>query len=178
MPEPPRPSPEERVLRVRGWVLPARIDPTGRRGPTRGEAAGSSWRRSSHGFYVPASVDDSPPEQRVVEAGAVLPRLGGITGWASLRWQGARWFSGLQPDGVERTPVALVISYLDVRPQDGIEIGHEQLRPSDIVVVDGLRVTIAERSVLFEMRYAPSVARAVVVADMAMHSDLVSHEQL
>lgn len=84
----------------------------------------------------------------------------------------------MQPDGVSRTPVTLVISCLDVRSQPGIAISHEQLRPSDLVVVDGLPVTIAERSVLFEMRYAPSVARAVVVADMAMHSDLVSHDQL
>jgi hypothetical protein len=163
---------------VRGWVWPARIDRTGQRGPTRGEAAHSGWRRSSHGFYVPASVADAPPEQRIVEAGALLPSFGGVTGWASLRWQGAHWFSGIQGDQITRKPVILAISWRDVRPQPGIGISHEQLRPSDIVVVDGLAVTIAARSALFEMRYAPSVAKAVVVADMAMHADLVSHDEL
>jgi hypothetical protein len=163
---------------VRGWASPARIDPTGRCGPTRGEAARSAWRRSSHGFYVPATVDDASPEQRIVEAAAVLPSFGGVTGWASLRWQGAHWFGGVQGDGVSREPVTLVISCLDVRSQPGIVISHEQLRPSDLVEVDGLALTIPERSVLFEMRYAPSVEKAVVAADMAMQSDLVSHEEL
>jgi hypothetical protein len=126
---------------------------------------------------VPASADPEVPEQRIVEAGAVLPSVGGVTGWASLRWHGGLWFDG-RADGTTRLPVTLVISYLDIRPQPGIEISHEQLRPSDLSVVDGLSVTIPERSTLFEMRYAATVEAAVVVADMAMQADLATTEEL
>jgi hypothetical protein len=161
-----------------GLTLPVRTDPTGRSGPTPKQARGPRWRRTSRGLYVPSNVDQHDVEQRIVEAGAVLPSFGGVTGWASLRWQGARWFSGLEGDGWSPRPVTLALSCFDVRRQPGIVISHEQLRPSDLQVLDGLSLTIAARSVLFEMRYARSVGKAVVVADMAMQSDLVSREEL
>lgn len=158
-------------------VAPVRTDPTGRTGPTKKAARGPSWRRTSRGLYVPADVDGDVPEQRIVEAAAVLPSFGGVTGWAGLRWLGAAWFGGLGA-GTTRIPVTLVISCLDVRAQPGIAISHEQLRPSDLMVVDGLRVTVAKRSTLFEMRYAASVEAATVFADMAMQADVVSIEEL
>jgi hypothetical protein len=126
---------------------------------------------------VPAEVDGHRVEQRIVEAGAVLPSFGGVTGWAALRWHGAMWFNGLAGDGRLR-PVTLVISCLDIRPQTGITISHEHLRPSDLTVVDALSVTIAERATLFEMRHASSVEAAVVVADMAMQADVATTEEL
>ena len=33
-------------------------------------------------------VDSDSVEQRIVEAAAVLPSYGGVTGWAALRWAG------------------------------------------------------------------------------------------
>jgi hypothetical protein len=166
------------VGRLRGWAVPSRIDPLGVTGPTRGEAQGPAWRRSSHGFYVPASADDHEVEQRIVEAGAVLPSYGGVTGWAAMRWQGARWFSGLARDACTRLPVTIATMACDMRPVAGIAVSEERLDPTELTVHDGLRITNALRSVTFEMRYAVGVRSAVLVADMAMYADLVSRGEL
>jgi hypothetical protein len=154
------------------------MDPEGLSGPTRGEAYGPGWRRSSQGLFVPAgeSVDDV--EQRIVEAAALLPSYGGVTGWAALRWLGALWFSGLAPDATTRLPVELAIMACDIRPQAGVHISEERLDPSELTVVDGLRLTTAMRSVTYAMRHSSGVRSAVVVADMAMYADLVSIQEL
>jgi hypothetical protein len=123
-------------------------------------------------------VDGSVPEQRILEAAAVLPEYGGVTGWAALRWMGATWFSGLAPDGLTELPVTLATAGDDIRPQAGIRVSAERLGPTELTSVDGLRVTVAVRSVCFEMRYARSVRAAVVAADMAMQTDLVSPSEL
>jgi len=127
---------------------------------------------------VPAEVDGSVPEQRIVEAAAVLPAYGGVTGWAALRWLGASWMSGLAPDGRSLLPVVLATAGDDIRPQPGIQVSAERLDPTEITEQDGVRVTIAVRSLCFEMRYAVSVRAAVVAADMAMQADLVSLDEM
>lgn len=76
-----------------GLTDPVRPDPRGVRGPTPKQARGPYWRRTSRGLFVPAEVDGGLPEQRVVEAAAVLPAFGGVTGWGALRWMGAQWCS-------------------------------------------------------------------------------------
>lgn len=161
-----------------GLVAPVPIDPTGRTGPTPRQARGPSWRRTSHGLYVRSDVDDDHPQQRVLEAAAVLPRGGGVTGWAALCWMGGRWFTGTTAGGRVRLPVDLATCARDARPQPGIRICEERLNPSELVLVDGLRLTCPERSVLFEMRRASSERSAVVHADMAAYSDLVSLAEL
>ncbi len=157
---------------------PVGLDATGTSGPTPSQARGPSWRRSSRGLYVPAEVDGSVPEQRILEAAAVLPAYGGVTGWAALRWMGASWMSGLAPDGQTPVPVVLATAGDDIRPQPGIQVSAERLNPRELLEHDGLRLTIAVRSVCFEMRYAVSVRAAVVAADMAMQADLVSLDEL
>src|SRR5690349_14041575 len=89
-------------------VRPVRADPKGKAGPTRAQARGRQWRRTSHGFYVPSSIDGGAVEQRIVEAGHTLTGLASVTGWASLRWQGAEWFDGWSSDGGSR-PVDLAV---------------------------------------------------------------------
>jgi hypothetical protein len=154
-------------------VLPARIDPTGVRGPTRGQAAGRHWRRTSHGFYVPAHVDGENVDQRIVEASVVVPSKGAITGWAALRWYGGRWFDGT--DGAaERLPVDVLVSTFDIRPQRGIKPCGEGTSPSTITVVDGVPVTSPAWSTAFAMRYAETPRRAALVMEMAAYNDLVS----
>ena len=154
------------------------LDATGVNGPTPAQARGEAWRRSSRGLYVPSHVDGTVPEQRIVEAAAVLPAYGGLTGWAALRWLGAVWFSGLAPDGSTLLPITLATSENDIRPRPGIQVSAERLNPRELTTHDGLAVTIAVRSVCFEMRYAPSLRGAVVAADMAMQADLVSPAEL
>jgi hypothetical protein len=158
--------------------VPSRIDPLGMRGPTRGEAYGPKWRRTSHGFFVPASEDPGQVEQRIVEAAAVLPTYGGVTGWAALRWQGALWFGGTTGDGVTPIPVTLATMVCDIRPVRGIAVSEERLDPSELTELDGVRITTSMRSVTFGMRHAAGLRSAVLFADMAMYADLVSQAEL
>lgn len=167
----------DRVSRP-GVVLPVGIDPTGQAGPTRMQARGRRWRRVSRGRYVPVGVDGSRPEQRIVEAADVLPAYGAVTGWAALRWAGGFWFDGLTAGGTSEQPVALAVAHHDIRPQPGIEVSQEHLDRRDLTTLDGLPLTIAERSLLFEMRHARSDRDAVVAFGMAAYNDLVSSEEL
>jgi len=164
--------------RAEGLVVPVPIDPTGVTGPTAKQARGPDWRVSSHGLHLPAYVDSSVVEQRIVEAAARLPMQGAVTGWASLRWRRAAWFGGLESDGITPRPVTLAIPFSDLRPVPGIRISEEGMRFDDMELVDGLWLTTSLRSVLFEMRHAPTVDAAVEVLDMAAYSDLVSISEL
>jgi hypothetical protein len=155
-------------------VGPVRLDPEGRVGPTTAQARGAGWRRSSRGRYVPADVDADDPAQRIIEAAAVLPAYGGVTGWAALHWWGGHWFDGRAWGSRHRRDVWLATGDIHIREQPGISICEEKLDPRDLTVVDGLRVTTALRSALFEMRYAASERLAVVAMDMVAYSDLVS----
>jgi len=159
-------------------VKPARTDPAGLTGPTRKEARGRAWRRTSQGFYLPAEVDSSVPEQRAVEAAVVLPDGCAVTGWAALRWLGDPWSGGLERDGVGLRPVTLVIASQDIRPQPGMALSAERLGPDELLRVDGLVLTNAIRSVCFEVRYADGLHEAVTWLDMAAYSDLVSAPEL
>ncbi len=158
-------------------VIPCRRDPTGESGPTPDETRGPNWRQSSWGMYVPASVELTT-QQRIVEAACRLPAYGGVTGWAARHWQNAeRWFDGTAPDGSLR-PVSLAVAGDDIRQQSGIRVSAERLDPRDLIVVDGLSVTTAVRSVCFEMRYATSDRAAARSLSMAAYYDLVSIEEL
>lgn len=161
-------------------VLPVPVDPAGVNGPTRGQARGSRWRCTSKGLYVPAGVDSTHLDQRVVEAAAVLPAdWGGVTGWAALVWAGATWFDGSPWGGGMVRPVTLAIGgNRAIRPQQRIATSEERLAPRDLVMVDGVRVTAAVRSVCFEMRYARDVRDAVVTLDMACFNDHVSVDEV
>ena len=159
-----------------GLFAPVRVDETGRAGPTSRGARGQRWRRTSRGLYVPATVARSLA-QRIVEAAAVLPEHGGVTGWAGLSWHGATWFDGTGAGRLER-PVCLVTAGDDIRSQPGIAISAERLDPRDLVTVAGVRTTTPVRSVWFEMRYAESPRRAVAIFGMAAYADLASVDEL
>ena len=161
-----------------GLVAPVRTDPLGLTGPTEQQARGQHWRRTSQGHYVPARVDPHDVDQRIVEAAAVLPASGGITGWASLRWLGGEWFDGLGHGGRTQLPIDLATCYSDIRSQDGFVVHQERLGPRELVMYDGLHSTTAARSLCFMMRYAGDVRQAVTFADLAMYSDLVSPAEL
>ncbi|MFC5177460.1 hypothetical protein [Nocardioides taihuensis] len=154
--------------------MPVRIDPEGRKGPTKRGARSTRWRRTSRGQYVPSTVSDEDVEQRIVEAAAVVPEGGAVTGWAALRWQGGVWFDGLTRGGRARLPVTVVAPSKQIRAQAGIEVSEEFIRPGEIIRVDGLPITVPARSVCYLMRYASSLRDAVVALDMAAYDDLVS----
>ena len=149
-----------------------RRDPAGISGPTPNAARGPALPTDSHGLYLPVDIDGSVPEQRIVEAAAVLPAYGGVTGWAALRWSGATWFTGETRQ--QPAPVVLATGCDDVRNQPGIVICHERLDPRDLTEVDGLRMTTTAWSLCFQMRHAATLEDAVVAAEMAAYADLVS----
>lgn len=154
-----------------GLVAPVRVDPRGAKGPTRSQARGPRWRTTSRGFVVPATLAFTP-EQRTLEASAVLRDADAVTGWAALRWQGAAWFDGTA-DGVDIRDIPVVASrHLIAQP--GFSVSQEFLASDEITFVDGLAVTSPLRSVTFEMRYADGLGAAIVAMDMACYSDLVS----
>lgn len=158
-----------------GLVAPVPADAAGTRGPTRAQARGRRWRRSSHGLYVPAGVELTV-EQRIVEAAAVLRAGEAVTGWAALRWERAAWFDGTA-GGVVARDVPLVADR-DRAAQQGFTVSQEFLHPDEVVTVDGVAITSAVRSVVYEMRYAPTLGAAVVALDMACYSDRVSLEEV
>lgn len=161
---------------TRDVVVPVPVDRSGRGGPTPDQARGPRWRRSSRGLYVPADADLNQPDQQIVEAAAALPgEWGGVTGWAGLAWQRSAWFDGTPWGGGHPAPVTLAVGgNRAIRPQAGFATSEERLLDSDVIVVDGVRVTTAVRSVCFEMRYASSVRQAVITLDMACFNDVVS----
>ena len=160
-----------------GLHRPVKVDPAGVMGPTSDRARGPRFRRTSRGYYLPADLPLSQPQQRIAEASVVTPAASGVTGWAGLAWLGASWFDGLADGGRTQLPVVIATGWADVRNQPGIRICQERLDPSELFELDGLVVTEPVRSVCFEMRYAASVRQAVAALDMAAYSDLVSLEE-
>ncbi len=161
-----------------GLTLPVRRDLTGATGPTKKQAAGKRWRRTSRGFFVPSHVDREDVNQRIAEVSVVVPPRCGITAWAGLRWMGGRWFGETTPNG-ERRPVTIAIGTRDIRPQPGfgIAVTGEGLAPRMVIEIGRVRVTRPVWSVSFEMRYANGWRQAVVALDMAAYNDLVSIEE-
>lgn len=122
------------------------------------------------------AVTDRNPEQRVVEAAAVVaghPAV--VTGWAALAWRGGRWFTG-QEDGPLDVPV--MTSTFDRRPQPGLAYTGESWRAWEVEVVDGVRVATAASAVAFAARRSATHVEAVTVLDMAAYDDLVSLQEM
>ena len=159
-----------------GLLTPVRIDPDGRDGPTGKQARGPGWRKTSHGYYLPASVDAEDVDQRIAAAAVVVPDGGAVTGWAALRWLGVDWLDGRR--GPATLPVTVAVVHSNIRAQGGIAVTSEFVRTDEILVVDGLPVTTALRSATFEARHAADLVRAVMVLDMAAAADLVSRQEL
>jgi hypothetical protein len=126
---------------------------------------------------VPAYVEPTA-DQRIVEAAAQLPAHGGVTGWASLRWQGGHWFDGTDRDQQPRPVVLAVGSRHTKRANRTVSISQELVPPTELRRCRGVRVTSALWSVAFEMRKAKRDVDAVVAFDMAAYADLVSAAEL
>lgn len=142
-------------------------------GPTRGQAAGSSWRRSSPGLWVPVERGELRVEQRILEQSMRLRGTGAVTGWAALRMWGGGFFDGLDPRGRE-LPVPLIECGSRVRPADGVVIRRERLLESEVVMLHGVRCVLPERAVFDEMRRRGDLRAAVGAVDMAAAAELTS----
>lgn len=160
-----------------GIVSPRRIDPRGVTGPTRGQARGPRWTRVGPASFRPSVAPESV-EQRIVDVAAGMPDGSAVTGWAALRWLGARWFDGLAADG---SPIPVPIAVGDrhaKRKQDGVVVSEDWLFPGDVIVVDGLPITVPVRSVTYEARVADGEIAALRAIEMAAYDDLASVSEL
>jgi hypothetical protein len=151
------------------------LDPEGVAGPTRGQARSRRWRRSSRGLYVPADVDATVPEQRIVEAAVLLPPGGAITGWAAARWWGAGYFDGVAPDGRIVLPVPLAMGTGgDIRARAAVRLTRDRLPAEEVARVRGVPCATIERALFDEMRQASDEREATVALDMVAAAELSS----
>lgn len=158
-----------------GVVAPCAIDPTGRTGPTPGQARGPFWRRVGSNLYVPSDTDSEALDQRIVEALATAPPGSAITGWAGLHLLGGRWFNGFGVDGSTPLPVPIAVGDRQApRPRPGVVYSGDWLFPDDFTRHEGLPVTTPLRSVTYEARLTRHELPAFQIIDAAMASDLVS----
>lgn len=169
---------DPRCAPPRDLVRPIGVDPTGHWGPTKRQAAGPRWRRTSRGAYVPADVDASVPEQRIVEQAHRLPPGAAVTGWAALRLHGARYFDGSAWDRTAlRVPVVLGPGErLD--SDDEIHVSREPWDPQQVWLRAGIRVTEPRRALFDELRRDQDWRDRVVAMDMTAAAGLVSIAQI
>lgn len=166
---------QPRCLPPQRLVRPVPIDPTGTSGPTRGQAAGPKWRRTGRNLYVPVWVDETLPEQRVIEQAVRLPEGGAVTGWGALRLAGAAYFDGRESDGRTQIPVRLALGRRgQVIRSAGARLTFDELTPGEVVSRQGVPVTTVLRALFDEMRLVEDWREAVVAMDMTAAAGLTS----
>jgi len=160
-------------------VRPVPVDPSGVRGPTRGQANGPNWRRTSYGYFVPSEVDSTIPEQRIMEQSVRLPEGGAVTGWGACRLWGANFLDGLAADRRTLIPVPLVVGPTgNIRRGAAISISRERFEPHEMAVLYGIPCSRRLRALFDEMRRVRDWREAVVTMDMMAAADQVSVRQM
>lgn len=159
-------------------VRPARIDPAGLTGPTRGQAQRGRWRASSPGWHVPASVDARVVEQRILEQAMRVRSRGAVTAWAALRWQGAAYFDG-SVSGGRVLPVPLLRRSGARQLDDGhAVISRAQLASDERRFVSGLWCTSVTRATFDEVFRRGSLRPGVAAVCMTLAAGLSSPVEL
>lgn len=154
------------------WPLPVgRLS----RNPSWEVANGPGYDRLAQGFYVPVRRPDCV-EQRIIEAAARLrgdPARGVVTGWAGLRWFGARFLDGAPAHGVGELPVELNVngSLLEL---PGTLVTKRSMAPSETRDVAGLPVASVQRCLFDEIVRRDDLWAAVQAIDMAAAAELIS----
>ena len=161
-------------VRPDNLVRPVPIDPSGRNGPTKRQAAGPRYRQTSAGLYVPADVDAGVVEQRIFEQAHRIRGEGAVTGWAALRWHGAAFFDGTTLGGAVQLPVPLAVGQSRMRADPRVTLRQAQLAPSERIFIGGIWCATVQRALFDAMRTESDVRAAVVCMDMAAAARLIS----
>jgi hypothetical protein len=122
---------------------------------------------------VPSDVDNTVVEQRILEQGCRLTTYGAVTGWAALRWRGARFFDGVDAQG-RALPVPLDVGMAKIREDEQFKLIQAQLAPSERTSCGSIWVTTVQRALFDVMRTCDDVRDAVVAIDMAAAAGLIS----
>jgi hypothetical protein len=115
----------------------------------------------------------SEPAQRIAEASGHLPDGGGVTGWASLHLNGARYFDGENSDGSHQ-PVPLALPHQMRRVQrDGIRsVRHRQTLT--IVTRHGVPCLDVEAALVDEMVAREDHRERIAALEMVCFAELTS----
>jgi hypothetical protein len=160
----------------------ARVHPTLLRGPfTTADAvavgiSGSAlrskpWRHLFRGVWVHQSVEDSR-ELRLAAVRLVVPDRAVACGLT------AAWMYGVDVRRYGDLDVHVCFPKGGrVRARTGMRVSQETLADTDIVTIDGLRVTTAVRTAFDCARWLHGVERVVVV-DALTHANLVTIDQI
>lgn len=168
-----------RSLRPETLVRPVTRDRTGLTGPTHRQTRGARYRRTSPGLYVPTRVDSAVIEQRILEQAVRLPdpsfAVTGLTGWAALRWRGARYFEGVDRRTHLDLPVPLALGgWHDLGNGPEIAKSRERLSCTEVELVAGIPCAIAERALFDEIRRYRDKRRGVVALEMTVAARLLT----
>ncbi|GAB3996534.1 hypothetical protein [Nocardioides marmoraquaticus] len=162
-----------------GLVRPVRLDPEGVTGPTKGQARGSQWSSTDHGWYVPSSAPRDLPEQRILEKSVRLPRAGAVTGWSAGRLLGARYLDGHDRRTTARLPVQLAIGpHRSLPASPDVEVLNHVLLPRDRQERHGIPTVTGVRAAYDAARTARSVTDAVVAIDMMVVAGVCRLDEL
>jgi hypothetical protein len=158
-------------------VAPVRVGTAGEPGPTKGQAQGPQWRRTSAGLYVPRAVSDELVEQRIVEQGVRL-RRGAVTSWPALRLLGGGYFDGLADDGRTRLPVVIAANGDRLRSGPGVDVRRVAIDEDDVVIRYGVRCAAPERALFDAVRWSETLVERVTAIDMAAAGQITSPRRL
>lgn len=133
-------------------------------GVAKGQLRGKR-RRTSHGFYVPASCP-STTTQRILDAVPLVPSGGALSGWAAAFVAGVGRLDGLDSRSMTSLPVPVCLAR-DVgwRKRPGVVATKEPLDEQDTTTVAGVAVTTLVRAAFDGVRLADGVEEAVVFLD-------------
>ena len=76
-------------------------------GITRAHTRSRHWRRTSRGYFVPASVPEGSAGQRILNVAPLVPGGGALAGWAAAYVQGADLLDGVDPETMRPLPVTI-----------------------------------------------------------------------
>lgn len=124
---------------------------------------------------MPASTTEESIHQHILEQGTRIRSHGAVTGWASLRFRGARYFDGLSlPGSRELAPVPIVTGGALLRPDPRVTITREQLAADERELVGGIWVTTASRALFDEVRRHRRLRDAVADIEVAVAAGLLT----
>lgn len=143
--------------------------------PTWEVANGPGYDRVARGYYAPSGRPRCV-EQRIIDAAVRLhgdPARGVVTGWAGLRWVGARFLDGAPAHGAGELPVELHVNG-SLMQLPGTLVSKRFVAPSEARVVDGLPVGTVPRCLFDEIARCDDLWTAVQAIDMAAAAELIS----
>lgn len=124
---------------------------------------------------MPTTTDRECVHQHILEQAARIRSHGAVTGWASLRFRGARYFDGLAwPNDGELAPVPIVTGGALLRPDPRVSISRAQLATDERELVAGIWLATAERALFDEVRRHGRLRQAVADIEVAVAAGLLS----